>query len=143
MMKSPFLVFLHLMAGSAASAFSYPMRVGTSGDKFIRRFEGENLFTVGVETRQLLERASQCLSCGRCEYYSTATESAAVRFPVNAANFIMDTRSINDVNLISERLKEMRGFNLAGMEESCPVKMPFTAIVDCVEDLVKRRRFED
>ena len=141
-MKSPFLVFLHLLAGGAAAAFSYPMRVGTSGDTFIRRFEGENLFTVDVGTRELLEKASQCLSCGRCEYYSTAAESAAVRFPVNAANFIMDTRSINDVNLISESLKEMRGFNLAGMEENCPVKMPFTGLVECVEDLVKKRRFD-
>ncbi|MFH1437517.1 MAG: hypothetical protein ABIJ56_17555 [Pseudomonadota bacterium] len=142
-MKSPFLVFLHLLAGSAASVISYPMRMGASGGKFTRRFEGENLFTVDVETRQLLEKASQCLSCGRCEYFSTASESAAVRFPVNAANFIMDTRSINDVNLISERLKEMRGFNLAGMEKNCPVNMPFTALVDRVEGLVKRRRFED
>ena len=142
-MKSPFLVFLHLLAGSAASAITYPMRVGTSGDTFIRRFEAENLFSLDGKTRELLEKASQCLSCGRCEYYSTATESAAVRFPVNAANFLMDLRSINDVGLIGERLKEMKGFNLAGMEENCPVHMPFAAIVDSVEGLVKRRRLAD
>jgi hypothetical protein len=134
-MHNAFLVLLHLMAGGAASVLSYPMRAGLSEEKFIKKFFRENLFIIDARARDLLERASRCLSCGRCEATVAEGESAGFHFPVNAANFIMDTRVICDVHLLRERLHELRGLDLEAMEEACPAGVPFPALADLMESL--------
>jgi len=142
-MNNWFLVVVHLMAGGIASVLSYPMRASTSEEKFVKRFSAENLFIVQPKTRKVLERVSMCISCGRCESFNAGTPSRGARFPVNFADLIMNTRSINDINLLADRVEEMKGFDLAAMEENCPVKVPFPAFVDLIEELVRRTGSEE
>lgn len=136
-MKNIFLVALHLVAGAMASVMTYPMRSGASHEVFAKRFSRDNLFRIDGRTREVLERVSGCISCGRCEAYGAGSGRPALRFPVNSADFIMDTRSIDDAALLSYRLKEMKEFDLAGMQETCPVGVPFQDLVDLVEELVE------
>jgi len=136
-MKNVFLVALHLVAGAMASVMTYPMRTGASHDTFARRFSKDNLFRIDESSRDLLERVSACISCGRCEAYGAGSGRPALRFPVNSADFLMDTRSIDDVALLSYRLREMKSFDLGKMQETCPVGVPFTELVGLVEELVE------
>jgi hypothetical protein len=136
-MKNLFLVALHLVAGAMAAVMTYPMRVGSSQETFVRRFSKDNLFRIDAKARELLERASGCISCGRCEAYGAGSGRPALRFPVNSADFIMDTRSIDDVSLLAYRLREMKSFDLEKMEETCPAGVPFSKLVDLVEELVE------
>ena len=142
-MHNAFLVLLHLMAGGAASVLSYPMRAGTSEEKFIQRFYRENLFITDSKARDLLRKASRCLSCGRCEAAVAEAETAGVHFPVNAANFIMDTRALSDVGLLEETLSEMRRLDLKAMEERCPAGIPFSSLADLMESLAAARPAEE
>jgi succinate dehydrogenase/fumarate reductase-like Fe-S protein len=136
-MKNVFLVALHLVAGAMAAVMTYPMRSGASCETFTKRFSKDNLFRIDTRTRELLERVSGCISCGRCEAYSAGSGRPGLRFPVNSADFIMDTRSIDNVDLLSYRLREMKSFDLEKMEETCPAGIPFTELVDLVEELVE------
>jgi len=136
-MKNIFLVALHLVAGAMASVMTYPMRTAASHEAFARRFSKDNLFPIDNRIREVLVRASGCISCGRCEAYGAGSGRPALRFPVNSADFIMDTRSVDDAPLLSYRLREMKDFDLAGMQETCPVGVPFRDLVDLVEELVE------
>ena len=137
-MNNGFLVILHLAAGAIASVFTYPARVGTSEETFVGRFGAERLFVIGVRARELLEKASACIACGRCEMYAAGSGAPGVPFPVNCADVILHTRSINEADLLSERVKEMRRFDLGAMEKACPAGVPFSEILTLVEELIGR-----
>jgi hypothetical protein len=141
-MNNAFLVALHLLAGTAASVLSYPMRAGTGLEKFLERYEAEKLFVLQSRARELLVKASACVSCGRCESRSVDAAARGVGFPVNAADFLTASRAIHEVDLLTDRVKGMRSFDLRKMEDECPVKVPFTSIVELIDELTRRESTE-
>jgi hypothetical protein len=137
-MNNHFLVLLHLAAGAIASVLTYPARVGTSEETFVGRFGAERLFVIGLKARELLDKASGCIACGRCEMHAAGSGAPGVPFPVNSADVILHTRSINEADLLSERVKEMKRFDLGAMERGCPAGVPFSEILTLVEELIDR-----